>query len=58
MVKADTKGEEEDGGGLTMALIYGWIYSCSVLSRTHTVPIMTAKPKYMAILTPYAITSR
>lgn len=52
------EGRVERGVTLTMALIYGWIYSCSVLSRTHTVPIMTASPKYMAILTPYAMTSR
>lgn len=41
-----------------MALMNGWMYSCSVLSLAQTVPIMTAKPRYMAIRTPYATTSR
>lgn len=32
--------------------MYGWIYSCSVFSLTHTVPIIIARPRYMAIRTP------
>lgn len=34
------------GDKLTIALINGWICSCVVLIRSHTVPIIIARPAY------------
>ena len=41
-----------------MALMNGWMWTWFVLSLSQTVPIMIARPMYMATRIQYAVRSR